>query len=61
MKSVENRNRTAGCCFYIKVNTVALVHPLKEAISTKLTLYIAAAPKKEKLMTRVIQKSAGSP
>lgn len=60
MKSVEERSRTAGCCFYIKANTMALVCPLKEEMSIKLTLYITGAQMKEKLMTRVIQKSAGN-
>lgn len=58
---MENRSRTVGCRFYIKVNTMALVHPLKEAISTKLTSYIAAAQMKEQLKTSLIQKSAGNP
>lgn len=61
MKSMKNNSRTGDCCFYIKVNTMALVHPLKEAINIKLTLYIAAVQMKEKLKTRVIQKSAGNP
>lgn len=56
---MEDWSRTSGCCFYIKANTMVLVH-LKEAIKTKFTLYIAASQMKEKLMTRVIQKSAGN-